>query len=494
MRHAVPASSSFGSGLGLGLAAVAFLAGCPDRTISPVDPVQGRVEAKDIPVKINRNVDILFVIDDSPSMADKQKNLAENFPKFINVLKSIQGGLPSVHIGVVTSDLGSRGADTVIAPGIGRIGAGGCTGSGKRGLLQLFGAALDGGDLFIKDILDEVTLTRSDNVPNGATLETAFAQMAKAGAGGCGFEQHLEAVKLALSPQTTPNAGFLRDDAFLAVIFIADEDDCSMQTSTMLAPASGPLGAQQSFRCTRFGIVCDENGANPDAMNAIGPKGRCHPADDSAYLTKIGDYVKFLKSLKPNDPSKVIVAGILGPTEPVATELRKFDEVPELLPALAHSCNYTNSENKTEVGDPAIRLKFFLEQFPNRNTFVPICQPDLSGGLQQIGNLLKTVIGNPCIEGKLADVDTKTPGAQYECSVSTVTNPNSPTPIKALLDACPGTPSKACWRLELDTVNCKTDPATGQRPDQLALKLDRKELLPNDTNVLANCVTAVTNN
>jgi hypothetical protein len=49
------------------------LCGCPDRTISEVNPQQGRVEYKDIPVTVNRNLDLLFVIDDSPSMADKQQ-------------------------------------------------------------------------------------------------------------------------------------------------------------------------------------------------------------------------------------------------------------------------------------------------------------------------------------------------------------------------------------------------------------------------------------
>ena len=56
---------------------------------------------KDIPVTVNRDLDILFLIDDSPSMADKQNNLAANFPNFINVLNTIEGGLPNVHIGVV---------------------------------------------------------------------------------------------------------------------------------------------------------------------------------------------------------------------------------------------------------------------------------------------------------------------------------------------------------------------------------------------------------
>ena len=65
-----------------------LLAGCPDRSIDEVTPQQGRVEAKDIPVNINRDLDLLFVIDDSPSMADKQANLADNFPRFIDVLRS----------------------------------------------------------------------------------------------------------------------------------------------------------------------------------------------------------------------------------------------------------------------------------------------------------------------------------------------------------------------------------------------------------------------
>src|SRR6476469_1440191 len=108
MRNAVTTISLLGlTGLGL--------LGCLDRTISKVNPQQGRVEYKDIPVTVNRNIDILFVIDDSPSMLDKQTNLKANFPNFINVLNTIEGGLPNVHLGVVTSDLGSKGADGVTA-------------------------------------------------------------------------------------------------------------------------------------------------------------------------------------------------------------------------------------------------------------------------------------------------------------------------------------------------------------------------------------------
>jgi hypothetical protein len=484
---------------------VGLLAGCPDRSISEVTPLQGRVEAKDIPVVINRDLDLLFVIDDSPSMADKQANLIKNFPEFMKVLSSIPGGLPNVHIGVVTSDLGTQGAgdsNPSFGPGIGQLGMGGCSGTGKDGNLQLFTAAgAVGGDLFISDIADPVSGIRTRNYmpATEARLEEIFGQMASAGAGGCGFEQHLEAMRHALQPSNAVNQRFLRKgdpvthegEAYLGVIIIADEDDCSLQHYSMLGPENTTLGPQQSFRCTRFGVTCNQNGQTSSAMNQIGPKGQCHPSDDSPYLTKVNDYVTFLKGLK-SSPRKVIVAGIVGDPDPVATELRAPPRSPPgttPIPALAHSCTY-NGADGTEVADPAIRIKFFLDQFPNRSTFSTICQRDLSGGLQQIGDLLKTVIGDPCIEGKLADVDPKTAGPQYECSVSYVKNPDDPVAQETLLPKCTPESGAAtnlpCWHLASDPVNCPTTPT------QLTLKIEGQDMLKvlgTDVHVLANCVT-----
>src|SRR5262249_34451972 len=58
-------------------------------------------------VNPSRELDILFMIDNSPSMGSKQKSLARNFPAFMNVLKNIPGGLPDVHVAIVSSDLGA---------------------------------------------------------------------------------------------------------------------------------------------------------------------------------------------------------------------------------------------------------------------------------------------------------------------------------------------------------------------------------------------------
>ncbi|HEX4423046.1 MAG TPA: hypothetical protein VH165_34250 [Kofleriaceae bacterium] len=356
------------------------------------------------------NIDLLFLIDDSPSMADKQNNLAASFPQFIDILSTLPGGLPNLHIAVVTSDLGSQGADDP-APGPAIGSEGRCSGFGKAGLMQLFGAPVVTGERFLSDIKDPAKLDGSRIRNYTGALSDAFSKMVKAGDDGCGFEQHLEAVKQALEPANTPNAGFLRPDAYLAVIIIADEDDCSMSHSSLIADdlaSIATLGPLESFRCTRFGVLCDDGGATTDAMNQAGTKTQCHSNDHSAYLTKVGDYATFFKSLKA-DPQKVIVADLGGPPDPFATELRAPVESAMEIPALAHSCTYIGGDGKPEVADPAVRIKSFLNGFPNRSRFASICE--LSGGLQQIGDLLQTTIGGD-IEAKLADVEPNTPGLQ----------------------------------------------------------------------------------
>jgi hypothetical protein len=485
MRRSVAACSMIRSSA-LAALAVGVLAGCPDRSIDSVDPLQGRVEAKDIPVNINRDLDLLFLIDNSPSMADKQQNLADNFPKFIDVLNSIPGGLPNVHIGVTTSDMGTQGPPGSSGPPIGTGVPGACQGPGNDGLLQTFGVPITGSP-YIVDTKDPVTGAPTRNYTGD--LATVFGKIATgAGDRGCGFEQHLGAVQRALV--NPANGGFLRDTAYLGVIIIADEDDCSLSDFRLLGDdtnSKNTLGALQSFRCTRFGVLCNQGGQNPDQMNQVGTKGQCHPNDDSQFLAKVNGFVSFLQNLK-KDPNKVIVAGIIGTTDQFAVELRAPPGQSTAIPALAHSCSYVDGKGNTEVADPPIRIKAFLDQFPNRSTFVPICQKDLSGGLQQIGDLLKTVIGDPCIEGKLKNFGT-TAAPVYDCSVSSVANPGTNNAVETIMAECPANgplPSTPCWHIVTDTVKCTTT------PDHLVLKIENDNSLKTpgtDVHVLANCVT-----
>src|SRR5690349_22769032 len=88
-----------------------LLAGCADRTVATLVPEQGKVETKDIPSNPEKDVDILFLIDNSGSMDAEQASLKANFPKFMEVLQTLPGGAPNMHIGVATSDMGQHATD-----------------------------------------------------------------------------------------------------------------------------------------------------------------------------------------------------------------------------------------------------------------------------------------------------------------------------------------------------------------------------------------------
>src|SRR6185295_5275044 len=77
---------------------------CNARSLTaPVtDPVQ--VGTQTFQQTLNREIDILFMIDDSPSMLPLQAKLLANFPVFMNVLKGLPMGLPDVHIAVVSQN------------------------------------------------------------------------------------------------------------------------------------------------------------------------------------------------------------------------------------------------------------------------------------------------------------------------------------------------------------------------------------------------------
>jgi hypothetical protein len=462
------------------------MAGCPSREVTRIDPAQQKQERKDIPVEVNRDIDILFVIDNSGSMGEEQASLASNFFNFINVLEGIEGGLPNVHIGVVSSNVGAGGQP---------ISA--CTGDGDNGRLQnvprMPGCEPPSG-YFIN--YDNSTGTPTQNYVG--SLQDTFACIARLGINGCGFEQHMESMKRALDGRNPENANFLRPNAHLAVIFIADEDDCSATSGAVFDPGqdsiSDPLGPRTSFRCAEFGYLCNDQqiGRTPATLDEAGgalecaPQGEMDPgASNPAYLWHPQVYVDFLRSLKV-DPNLIIVGGIVGNPDPVAIQLDD-DGNPEIAP----SCVTSAGE-----ADPAIRFKYFMDKFPNRNTFTSICNTDLSDALTQIAELLARVIGNPCLEGNISTVDVRDdmPGTQYDCQVSDVQYPNtdleSQTPIPRCIQTSdtaidPSSPTP-CWWMYQDTANCSDSP-TG-----LTLIVERgdppADPLPG-THVIASCVT-----
>ena len=62
------------------------------------------------------------------------------------------------------------------------------------------------------------------------------------------------------------NAGFVRPDAYLAVVVIADEDDCSLAKKSLFdGNAADPTyGDRVNFKCTHEGITCDSPATDLD--------------------------------------------------------------------------------------------------------------------------------------------------------------------------------------------------------------------------------------
>jgi hypothetical protein len=283
-------------------------------------------------------VDILFVIDDSDSTDQYQKNLVANFPKLLHGLQRDGTGLPDLHIGVVSEDLG---AGPYILPSCELPG-------GEGGRLQAKprqAGCVPPSDPWI-DHYEGKT-----NVPLGSSdpleqITHAFQCIANLGCSGCKLEHTLEAGRQALDPKLNVNPGFLRPDTLLVVVFVGDEDDCSASRTELFDPAqqalTDPLGPLTSFRCTEFGLVCDE------PLRTPGVKHNCRPGQD--WLHPVDRYIQFFRDLRP--PGRVLLAALVGPPAPIEVGL----EGQNLM--LKATCQSANG-----MAVPALRIQAVVQAF-----------------------------------------------------------------------------------------------------------------------------------
>jgi hypothetical protein len=339
--------------------------GPPDRP--PIVERDAVSPGSDGPHAATRNLDLLFMIDNSPSMKEEQANLIRNFPVMINELKKLPGGLPNLHVAVVTSDLGA-GSVPLSNGGCPRIG-------GDRGIFHAPNCGLAPGSNFLT--------TSSDGALNNfqGDLQSVFNCMASVGDQGCGYEHQLQATRVALYEAITPeNKGFLRDDAMLAIVLISDEDDCSAQTSTNLFVDDATFpGTTASFRCAQVGHLCD--GKSPALTPFDAPLEAC-ASNENGRLIKVAEVVDSIKVLKSRPAEQIVVAGIFGwPNNPLGARYR-YVQTPDGLD-YAPICQSVNGE-----ATAGLRLKKFVESFGNAGAFFSICNDDFSPAMQQIGSRL----------------------------------------------------------------------------------------------------------
>ena len=482
----------FTSVLAASVAAVSALAGCPSRKPSEVHP-DLCVEGRTLIVPQERDVDILFLIDDSDSMDEEQQSLVDNFPRFIATLEGIQGGLPNVHIGVISSNVGAH-------PDVP-----GCTpADSDEGRLQHAFVnddprcsdgtlRLDG--KYIEDVLvDRSTGERRRNYTGD--LGDVFSCMARLGVGGCGFEGQLESIRQALT--SAENGDFLRENAILAIVIITDEDDCSASDQDLFDPTiSAPdstLGPLDSFRCFEFGVQCQ-----PDSPRLPGDKTACVPRADSPYMPHVQEYVDFVRGVKAH-PGSIIVAGIIGydqehPDEPITVEQLEWMEHGEKVArfALVPACQIDAlDENGNETGEvesqasPAVRLRYFLEQFED-HTIETICQRDLSGALDRIAKRLAERLNPFCLTTDVFTREATADVLPYDCQVSDVLGTEET--VLPHCDRTDGNPSTLpCWFIRRNEAGC----AHAGEPFQ-ELVIERGDTAPSaGTKVLARCAQECT--
>jgi hypothetical protein len=285
-------------------------------------------------------VDLLFVIDNSGTMAEEQANLAANFPLLIDKLQGLtdpQGNLlhPDVNIMVTTSDLGhpectvfqhegyepAQGAPQQV-PCINRLsdftGLGANPPSYPEVCQNACPFPIAPADPFIHFEGPNGSIT---NVP-GNDVKGALSCIGPQGINGCGYEAQLEGMLQALNPDATWNTGnkpFLRDGAILAIVHVTDEADCSVRAPEGYAyftkpefnsfweinPATGTKTQATSAVCWNAGVDCgqpDGDGVYADCSSI-----------DTGVLHPLTRYLAYLKDhLVAKQNKEVIMLGILG--------------------------------------------------------------------------------------------------------------------------------------------------------------------------------------
>jgi hypothetical protein len=397
---------------------------------------------------INRDVDVLFMVDNSYGMKPLNDKLVTALPAFFSTLEALP--LPNLHLAVVSSDLGAGkfNQDQVM----------GCRYGGDQGKFQAeprgtcTGGTLNAGQTFISNV--------NGRANYAGKLSDVLGCIASLGSGGCGFEHQLGSVLRALGADghggaPAENTGFLRNGATLAVVLFTDEDDCSAPLdSDLFDPSStmvsDPLGPLTSFRCNEFGHLCA--GKRPP-MSSAAMFTDCVPAEDGRLL-RVADVVAGLKGLKA-DPNKVLVSVIGGPPVPYAVKLGPgtLATDPALWPYIEHSCTETDGT----YGDPGVRLSALAQAFGSNGTLDSICSPSFTPALKRIAESIGRKVSNtPCLDDTLRSA----PNAvnQPQCTVVGHAYNAMGTVVNTPIPACAGTAADVvCWTAE-PNVRCTSGP------------------------------------
>jgi hypothetical protein len=467
--------------------------------------------------------DILFMIDNSSSMTTMQQKLLEQLPTFMQALQNLPMGLPSLHVGVVSSDMG--------APSDSQIG---CTALGDDGAFHYqaegtcTSTTLTAGSTFISDVSGMANFTDP--------IGTVFQCIALLGASGCGFEHQLASIDRALGadglgPAPSTAAGFLRPEAYLGIVMLTNEDDASAPDNTTvfslngfpqnLTNPDGPLTNYRQNGGPRSPHLCqDPASAIPTAFiteplavpsDAQGSSTaptlnltNCKDNDSgSSAFYPVAKFVSDIKALKPDPDNQILVAGIFAPPNPVEIgwyppTLGQNTQPGELWPAEMHSCgpqggdevspNATQFTTDESFGDPGIRLSEFVSGFSN-SVQASICDPSYAASMTLIANKLGQLATGPCITGAIRNDLNGNP----TCTVVQNVENNNVYAQTAIHNCNENGNVPPCWTLQSGGLSCAgsvplvNDTATNLNAQDEFTTFDCTLCVPNAVVILPGC-------
>ncbi|MFO0694518.1 MAG: hypothetical protein U0230_13240 [Polyangiales bacterium] len=365
----------------LGCLTALLLFACNDpRDLRPVNPCTLSSVGIKVQVRATENVDLLFMIDDSNSMAEEQRALQAQFPR---ILESLLRGDPdydpsnpayvdpdpsnnsppvkSLRVGVISSDMGVMGVGE--NPGEPTISTCSAAGNpvkaryGDDGILQ-FGAHPNSGPDGLWGTADDVSCTAEMGqtfesipafltFPNDAAPALTSADFARRiscfttlGTAGCGYEQQLESVLKAVAPPDSSirfyanaadpvraeghggpngvNGSWFRTNSVLAIVMMTDEDDCSASDRRLFDYLDCTHPDSLNGRCT-----------NPSAPLYTGLQSntRCQRFPD--LVQPVSRYVDGIAALRPDAPESIVFAAITGVPTALVDQVDGSNAAPE---------------------------------------------------------------------------------------------------------------------------------------------------------------------